>query len=84
MFYHLRTHSHYSLLRALPKVDEIVKRNAVKDWHLGTDVEKKMISSIEVEVFYYLEDTYKVTFTDEEMQEMIENIMLIAKRLDYR
>lgn len=25
MFYHLRTHSHYSLLRALPKVDEIVK-----------------------------------------------------------
>ncbi len=25
MFYHLRTHSHYSLLRALPKVDALVK-----------------------------------------------------------
>ena len=26
MFYHLRTHSHYSLLKALPKVDALVKQ----------------------------------------------------------
>lgn len=66
------------------KVDDIVKKYAVKDWHLGSDIEKKIISSIEVEVFYYLEDNFNTTFTDEEMQEMTENFMLIAKRLDYR
>lgn len=66
------------------KVDDIVKKYAVKDWHLGSDIEKKIIGSIEVEVFYFLEDNYNVTFTDIEMNEMTENFMLIAKRLDYR
>ncbi len=66
------------------KVDDIVKKYAVTDWHLGTDIEKKIISSIEVEVFYYLEDNFDVSFSDEEMAEMTENFMIIAKRLDYR
>ncbi len=66
------------------KVDAIVKKYAVRDWHLGVDIEKKIISSIEVEVFYFLEDNYNVTFTEEEMKEMTDNFMLIAKKLDYR
>ncbi|MFG1523851.1 HsdR family type I site-specific deoxyribonuclease [Halobacteriovorax sp. RZ-3] len=66
------------------KVDEIVKNQAVKDWHLGTDIEKKIIGSIEVEIFYPLEDKFEVTFTDDEMKEITDNLMLIAKRLDYR
>ena len=66
------------------KVDEIVKNQEVKDWHLGTDIEKKIIGSIEVEIFYPLEDKFEVTFTDDEMKEITDNLMLIAKRLDYR
>ncbi|CAE81064.1 HsdR family type I site-specific deoxyribonuclease [Bdellovibrio bacteriovorus] len=66
------------------KIDEIVKKHAVKDWHLGTDIEKKIIGSIEVEVFYYLEDNFAVRFSDEEMREVTDNVLLIAKRLDYR
>lgn len=66
------------------KVDEIVKNQAVKDWQLGTDIEKKIIGSIEVEIFYPLEDKFEVTFTDDEMKEITDNLMLIAKRLDYR
>lgn len=66
------------------KVDAIVKKYAVKDWHLGTDVEKKITSSIEAEIYYFLEDTYNIKFSEDEMKEMTDNFMLIAKRLDYR
>jgi type I restriction enzyme, R subunit len=66
------------------KVDSIVKKYAVRDWHLGNVIEKKIISSIEADVFYFLEDTYKVEFSEDEMNEMTDNFMLIAKRLDYR
>lgn len=55
-----------------------------QDWHRGSDVEKKIISSIEIEVFYVLEEDHGVKFIDEEMNELTENFMLIAKRLDYR
>lgn len=66
------------------KVDAIVKKYAVRDWHLGNTVEKKIISSIEAEIYYFLEDTYKIAFSEDEMKEMTDNFMLIAKRLDYR
>lgn len=66
------------------KIDEVVKKHAVKDWHLGSDIERKIIGSIEVEIFYPIEDKYKVSFSDQEMNEMTENFLLIAKRLDYR
>jgi type I restriction enzyme R subunit len=66
------------------KVDAIVKEYAVKDWQLGTDIENKIVRAIEIDVYYHLEDLYDIKFTDDEMQEMTDNFILIAKRLDYR
>ncbi|NOT78912.1 MAG: type I restriction endonuclease subunit R [Bacteriovoracaceae bacterium] len=63
------------------KIFEVIERHKIRDWVNNRDVQNKM--SVEIDdLLYALKGNYNLSITSEQMDEIIETLLMIARRRD--